>query len=211
MNFIQILLQKIRLQMITRVKGKGNVLKIEGKIVKNSKIRVNGNNNTIIIEKGRYKNLDVGIDGDNHKLVIKATDRITGLKIVMQNVHNEICIGKGVGIAGALLVACGKNNDIRIGDECMISNDVAMWGCDGHSILQYGHIVNLSKSIEIGSHVWIGNGVKILKGSKIGDHSVVGLGSLLSGKEYPNNVLIAGIPGKIIKEHIDWSVENLEV
>ncbi|MDO9304111.1 MAG: hypothetical protein Q7T77_02200 [Sulfuricurvum sp.] len=211
MNFIQILWQKIRVRMITRVKGEGNILKIEGKIVKNSKIRVNGNHNMIVIEEGRYKNLDIGIEGNNHKLLIKSSDRIAGLKIVIQNTHNEIRVGRGVGIAEALIVACGKNNCISIGENSMISTDVAIWGCDGYSILHDGDVVNFSKSIEIGSHVWVGSSVKILKGTKIGNNSIVGLGSLLNGKEYPSNVVIVGIPGKIVKENIDWTVENLEV
>lgn len=192
-----------------RVKGSGNSITVDGTL-KKSKIKINGNNNSLIIEKGRYKNLDIGIDGDNHKIHIKSTDRITGLKIVVQNHDNEIIIEPGVGVAGALLVACGKNNRIFIGRDTRISDNVAMWGCDGHSIMQNGEIVNLSKPITIGSHVWIGTGVKILKGTIIGDNSVVGLGSLLNGKEYPANVVIAGTPAKIVKENIEWLVENLE-
>lgn len=192
-----------------RIKGHGNSINIEGTL-KKSKIKINGNNNSVIIEKGRYKNIDIGIDGDNHKIHIKSTDRITGLKIVVQNYDNEIIIESGVGISSALLVACGRNNRIVIGRDTMISDNVAIWGCDGHSITQNGEIVNLSKSITIGSHVWIGTGVKILKGTKIGDNSVIGLGSLLSGKEYPANVVIAGTPAKIVKENIEWTVENLE-
>lgn len=192
-----------------RIKGHGNSINIDGTL-KKSKIKINGNNNSVIIEKGRYKNIDIGIDGDNHKIHIKSTDRITGLKIVIQNYDNEISIGSGVGIAGALLVACGRNNSIVIGQDTMISDNVAMWGCDGHSIIQNGMVINFSKPIIIGSHVWIGTGVKILKGTKIGDNSVVGLGSLLNGKEYPKNVVIAGTPAKIIKENVEWTVENLE-
>lgn len=193
-----------------RVKGHDNSINIEGTL-KKSKIKINGSHNSVTIEKGLYKNIDIGINGNNHKIHIKSTDRISGLKIVVQNHDNEIIIESGVGVAGALLVACGKNNRIFIGRDTMISTDVAMWGCDGHSITQNGEIVNLSKPIIIGSHVWIGTGAKILKGTIIGDNSVVGLGSLLNGKEYPANVVIAGMPAKIVKENIEWTVENLEV
>lgn len=193
-----------------RVRGKDNILDIKGKL-KNSKIKINGNKNTLIIEEGRYKNIDIGIDGDNHTIIIKSSNRITGLKIVVQNHDNKIFIDTGVGIAGALLVACGTNNSISIGQESMISDDVAMWGCDGHSITQAGKVINLSKPIVIGSHVWIGTGVKILKGTTVGDNSVVGMGSLLNGKEYPNNKVIVGNPAKVVKDNIDWTVENLEI
>lgn len=201
---------KFFLKRFIRIRGKENILDIKGKL-KNSKIKINGNNNTLIIEEGRYKNIDIGIDGDNHTIIIKSSNRITGLKIVVQNHDNKIFIDTGVGIAGALLVACGVNNTISIGRDSMISDDVVMWGCDGHSITQAGKVINLSKPIIIGSHVWIGTGVKILKGTEIADDSVVGLGSILSGKKYPSHSVIVGNPAKVIKENIDWSVENLEV
>jgi len=202
--------KKFLLKRIIRIRGKDNLLEITGKL-KNSKIKINGNNNTLIIEEGRYKNIDIGIDGDNHTIIIKSSNRITGLKIVVQNHDNKVSIDTGVGIAGALLVACGTNNSISIGQDSMISDDVAMWGCDGHSITQAGKVINLSKPIVIGSHVWIGTGVKILKGTTVGDNSVVGMGSLLNGKEYPNNKVIVGNPAKVVKENIDWTIENLEI
>lgn len=205
MNFFQNFLMK----KFLRIKGKNNSVEIIGKL-KKSKIKINGNNNFLLIEQGKYKNLDIGIDGDNHRIIIRSSDRIAGLKIVMQNHDNEILIESGVGIAGALLVACGVNNRISIGQDSMISTDVAIWGCDGHSITQEGKVINLSKPIIIGSHVWIGTGVKILKGTEIANDCVVGLGSILSGKKYLSSSVIVGNPAKVIKENIDWSVENLE-
>lgn len=210
MNLFQTLLQKIQVFMITRVKGEGNVLKIEGKIVKNSKIRVNGNNNTVVIEKGRYKNIEIRISGDNHKLVIKSSNDIGNLLVIMQNSTNEIFIDEQVYIGSARIVACGIKNKISIGKQCLISDNVEMWGCDGHSILQYGKVINYSMPINIESNVWIGSNVKILKATKIGNNSVVGMGSLLTGKNYPSNTILGGVPAKIIKENISWTLENLE-
>lgn len=210
MNFIKMLLQKIRVIMITRVKGEGNVLKIEGKIVKTSKIRVNGNNNTITIEKGRYKNIEIRISGDNHKLLIKSSNDIGNLLVIMQNSTNEIFIDEQVYIGSARIVTCGIKNKISIGKQCLISDNVEIWGCDGHSILQDGKVINYSMPIDIQSNVWIGSSVKILKATKIGKNSVVGMGSILTGKEYPANTIIGGIPAKIIKENVTWTLENLE-
>jgi maltose O-acetyltransferase len=50
----------------------------------------------------------------------------------------------------------------------------------------------------IGDNVFVGNNVKILKGSKIGHNSVVGNGSLVT-KAFPENVILAGFPAKIIR------------
>jgi acetyltransferase-like isoleucine patch superfamily enzyme len=53
-------------------------------------------------------------------------------------------------------------------------------------------------TIIIGENCWIGNNTIILKNSKIGDNSIVAAGALVSGI-FPKNVVIGGVPAKIIK------------
>jgi acetyltransferase-like isoleucine patch superfamily enzyme len=45
--------------------------------------------------------------------------------------------------------------------------------------------------------------VSILKGSEIGDGSVVAIKSLVNGK-FPPNVLLAGIPARVKAMNISW-------
>ena len=56
-----------------------------------------------------------------------------------------------------------------------------------------------SKGIKLGNNIWIGAKVTFLDGSKIGDNCVVAAGAVVNG-EFPNNVVIGGIPAKILKE-----------
>ena len=51
----------------------------------------------------------------------------------------------------------------------------------------------------IGKNVFIGTRSIILKGSKIGDNTIIGAGSVVAG-EIPCNVIAAGNPCKIIKK-----------
>lgn len=52
----------------------------------------------------------------------------------------------------------------------------------------------------IGERVWIGENVTILPGACIGNGVVIGANSVVRG-EIPNNVIIAGVPAKIVKKY----------
>ena len=58
--------------------------------------------------------------------------------------------------------------------------------------------MDFPKPITIGNNVWIGANVIVLKGTVLGDNTVVGTGSVVKG-EYPSNCVIVGNPAKIIK------------
>lgn len=55
------------------------------------------------------------------------------------------------------------------------------------------------QGIEIGDDCWIGAKVTFLDGAKIGNHCVVAAGAVVKG-EFPDNVMIGGIPAKVIKK-----------
>ena len=58
-----------------------------------------------------------------------------------------------------------------------------------------------SKGIILGNNIWVGAKVTFLDGSKIGNNSVVAAGAVVNG-EFPANVVIGGVPAKILK-HIE--------
>ncbi len=55
-----------------------------------------------------------------------------------------------------------------------------------------------TREVVIGKDCFIGCNALILKGTKIGDGSVVGAGSVVCG-EFPSGVVIAGNPARVIK------------
>ena len=59
-------------------------------------------------------------------------------------------------------------------------------------------IVGFSIADLIGNNIWIGAKVTLLDGSKVGDNSVIAAGAVVSGV-FPNNVVIGGVPAKILK------------
>lgn len=55
-----------------------------------------------------------------------------------------------------------------------------------------------SKPVVIGDNVWIGEGVVIMPGVSIGDNVIIGANAVVT-HSFPKNVVIAGVPAKIIK------------
>ena len=56
-----------------------------------------------------------------------------------------------------------------------------------------------SKPVIIGKNVWIGNSVTILKGSVIGENCIIGAYSVVTGKNFPENTILAGNPAREIR------------
>jgi acetyltransferase-like isoleucine patch superfamily enzyme len=74
------------------------------------------------------------------------------------------------------------------------------------SLLTESHPLNpkerhslIPKPIHIKKNAWIGANATILQGVTIGENAVVAAGSVVS-KDVPDNVVVGGIPAKIIKE-----------
>lgn len=56
-----------------------------------------------------------------------------------------------------------------------------------------------SKPVKIGNNVWIGDKVSIMPGVTIGDNVIVGANAVVT-HSFPDNVVIAGVPARIIKK-----------
>lgn len=70
------------------------------------------------------------------------------------------------------------------------------------------HIYFRKDSIMVGDHVWVGGEVVILPNSHIGKGSICGYRAVIKGT-FPNNCMIGGIPGRILKKDVAWMRENI--
>lgn len=55
-----------------------------------------------------------------------------------------------------------------------------------------------SKPVSIGKNVWIGDNVSIMPGVTLGDNVIVGANAVVT-HSFPENVVVAGCPAKIVK------------
>ena len=162
--------------------------------------------NIIKIELPQNKNctFNLGFNGTNNKIFIG--QNCSGiLTIACYDYGNNCSIGSGMGCAGPCWVSL-IGNTLKIGENCMLSNNIHIWG-DGHSVLDYfsKDVLNKPSSpIVIGDHCWIGERVTLTKSAQIPNDTIVGIASVVSKKFTEEHTVIAGSPAKVVKTGISW-------
>lgn len=106
----------------------------------------------------------------------------------------------------AITKLCVKDESrIEIDEECLLSNAIDIATTDWHSVInERGERINYEKDVFIGRHVWIGRKVLIGKGVSIPNNSIIGAGSVVTKQFTDSNVVIAGNPAIIRKDHVSW-------
>lgn len=162
-------------------------------------------NNTIIFHEGtKFKNTKMDIGYDCFVFIGETSRNIVNMYVASSAASGTLYIEKGLSFGGGAIMFA-ENKKIYIGEDCMFSNNIGIRVSDGHSIFNgKNQLINEGKDVYIGNHVWIGHGVRIEKGSYISDNSVVGEYAVVTKKFLEKNVIIAGLPGKIIKRGIKW-------
>jgi maltose O-acetyltransferase len=113
----------------------------------------------------------------------------------------------------------GVCSDLSIGDNCWIGKNLCVYGNDAVSIgsncdlapnisfVTGTHVIadhnrrageGYCKPIVVGNGCWIGINSTILCDVTVGDGVVIGAGALVN-KSVPADVMVAGVPAKIVK------------
>ena len=89
---------------------------------------------------------------------------------------------------------------ITVGDNVHITDGVKFINHEGSVLIYQKDIPDLevSKPINIGNNVFIGNNVIILPGVNIGNNVIIGAGAIVT-RSIPDNSVVGGCPAKIIK------------
>lgn len=172
----------------------------------------------------------IRLSGQGHHLVIGPGTQLTGCLIELRNHTSSVHIGANCVIGGELRCRA-KDTHIAIGDkttimsaaislheagrislgtDCMLSGNITMDVSDMHSILDAatGLRCNPPQDIAIGDHVWIAQGVQVMKGSTIGADCVIGARALVTG-DIPPGSLAIGAPARVQRSGITWDRARL--
>lgn len=169
-----------------------------------NKIKVQCGNHITIGQRVGLTGCSISIKGKNNSLTIGAGSRLRDMAIEI--VGNGCCIEIGERCVighGCYLSAKEENIRLMIGNDCMLSRNVNILTSDGHPVFQEHQRINPARDITIGHHVWLADNVTVLKGTAIGDHTVVGIHSLVT-KSIPENSVAVGVPAKVVKTGITW-------
>ena len=161
--------------------------KMEGKPLGDSPILAQGAGKVVF-----GKNVHVGLDYD-------AEFWTSYVFLNPRGKNSRIEIGKNSWV-GNRFSAISEGPGIFIGDDVLIGTRVEILDSDFHAVNVRDRLRSDAKRapVKIGNRVWIGNGVTILKGTELGEHSVVAAGAVVSGK-FPPKSVVGGVPAKIIR------------
>lgn len=168
---------------------------------------IDGKNNSLNIKSNKINNLNIDIVGDNNDIVIEedvVVKGLLGLKIEGNNC--KILINKNTTFEGSEIDLAEDNVNVLIGEDCMFARETLLLASDFHSIfdLKTGQRTNSAKNIILGNHTWIATRSIILKGTIVGNNSIIGAGSVVHGK-FDNNSIISGNPAKQIRKNVVWA------
>lgn len=124
--------------------------------------------------------------------------------------HLGVKIGKNIRLTG-IPTWSSEPYLIEIGDNVTITQNVVFHTHDGGVGLFRKELpgINIFGKIIIGNNVFVGSNSIFMPGVTVGNNVVIAAGSIIT-KDVPDNVVIGGIPAKIIKCIDDYRVKALK-
>lgn len=119
--------------------------------------------------------------------------------------ESRFSVGAGVRCNG-MQSEC-RFSQVRIGDNCLLSDGIWVQASDMHAIwdIESGGLVNgQGFSVDIGDFVWLGRNSSVVRPAKIGKGSIIGFGSVVT-KDVLSFSVAAGNPARVIRRQCTWT------
>ncbi len=143
---------------------------------------------------------EVTVEGKSKLYIGKKLKMHNGAKIRVRK-GGKLEVGKNFGMSNGCVVTAYEH--IKIGDNVMLGPNVLIYDQD-HDYRTTGGVEAMkfkTAPITIGNNVWIGANTLILRGTTIGDNSVVGGGAVVKGTFPENNVIIQKRTTEVRQQH----------
>ena len=111
---------------------------------------------------------------------------------VLRGDNEIIAIGMRSNIQDNAVLHTDRGFPLSVGEGCTIGHKAMLHGCT------------------IGENTLVGMGATILNGARIGRNCLIGANALITeGKVVPDNSLVVGSPGKVLRELDDTAIARL--
>ncbi|HLX88219.1 MAG TPA: acyltransferase [Acidimicrobiales bacterium] len=111
-------------------------------------------------------------------------------------IGDRTLIGRGSHVVGHFSIRIG--DDIQTGPYVYITDQNHVYEDPDVPV---GRQWPVERAVEIGSGSWLGTGVVVLPGAKIGRNAVIGAGSVVTG-EVPDHSVAVGVPARVVKKFV---------
>ena len=170
-----------------------------------------GKNNILYIENGtKIQDSTFYYEGDNCVIYLSKNKNKLLLNIDIYH-DSAFYIGQDTYMNGRINAVLSEQKHCVIGDYGLFSFGVWIRTADPHIIydIDSQERTNLSKSVFLGDHSWVGQYAVLLKGTRMGSGSCVGAMGVVGGKTIPSNTIWGGNPAKQIKKDVWFTTENV--
>ena len=112
------------------------------------------------------------------------------------SIGDRTMIGRGSHIVGHFSIEIG--DDIQTGPYVYVTDQNHVYTDPDVPV---GRQWPVERAVSIGSGSWLGTGVVVLPGARIGRNAVVGAGSVVTG-EVPDHAVAVGSPARVVKRYV---------
>jgi acetyltransferase-like isoleucine patch superfamily enzyme len=145
------------------------------------------------------------IDGfSSEKIILGDCVKIGSFSTLISTSHlSKYGIGLKMGNNSAIgdYTHFGAAGGIEIGNDVIMGSYISFHS-ENHNFSDTSKLIReqgvTSKGIKLGNNIWVGAKVTFLDGCVVGNNSVVAAGAIVNDV-FPDNVVIGGVPAKVIK------------
>lgn len=145
-----------------------------------------------------HKNLIISIGNNKtRKKITKLFDNSKFLKAIHPSsvISENVNIGEGTVIMANAII----NFDVSIGKHCILNTSCSIdHDCVIDDFVHISPNASLAGDVKVGKGTHIGIGACVIQGITIGKNVTIGAGSVII-RDVPDNVIVVGNPGKMIK------------